>query len=75
MRTKRALIGFVPLLLLLLLTGCLPTQVALPDPTIPHRVARETVVLVWVRRRDGKLVQEPVRVMPGWWVAGPQVVE
>jgi hypothetical protein len=38
-------------------------------------VARETVVEVWVRRPDGALSREKVRVLPGWWIAGPPVVE
>lgn len=53
----------------------LPQQAVLPDHRIPHQVARETTVQVWVRRADGQLVAERVRLMPGWWVASPQVVE
>ncbi len=50
-------------------------QATLPDPTVPHRVARETEVEVWVRRPDGTLTRETVRLLPGWWIAGPPVVE
>jgi hypothetical protein len=48
---------------------------ALPDPTIPHRVAEEAEVVVWVRLANGSLVKAPVRLLPGWWIAGPPVVE
>ena len=71
----------IPIVLVLtgsamLLPGCqLPRQVALPDQSIPHRVATETIVDVWVRRPDGQLVVERVRLMPGWWLASPMVVE
>ncbi len=60
-----------------LLSGasCLPRPVALPDPRVPHRVATETTVEVWVRRPDRTLVRARVRVLPGWWIAAPEVVE
>jgi hypothetical protein len=51
------------------------SRAALPDPTIPHRVAEEAEVVVWVRLADGSLVKAPVRLLPGWWIAGPPVVE
>lgn len=47
----------------------------LPDNTIPHRVAEEAVILVWARNDKGELVKTKIRVLPGWWVAGPRVVE
>ncbi len=50
-------------------------KATLPDPTVPHRVAREAVVEVWTRRPDGALTREKVRLLPGWWIAGPPVVE
>jgi len=58
----------------LLSSGCARRH-AIPDPSVPHRVARETTAVVWVRRHDGRLVEERVRVLPGWWLAAPQVVE
>lgn len=50
-------------------------KATLPDPTIPHRVAREAEVEIWVRRPDGTLSREKVRLLKGWWIAGPPVVE
>jgi hypothetical protein len=59
---------------LLSLASCSHSPV-LPDPTIPHRVAAEAQVYVWARQPDGALVKTKVRLLPGWWVAGPPVVE
>lgn len=57
----------------MLSTACVKRTV-LPDPTIPHQVARDAVVEVWCN--DGsKLVRCRVRLAEGWWVASPQVVE
>jgi len=70
MRTALALIAFaLPLL------GCLPQERALPNPAIPHRVAERACLKIWVRRPDDSLVQETVRVEPGWYIASPQVVD
>jgi hypothetical protein len=59
----------------MLWTGCAHSQMVVPDPTVPHQVAREVEVVVWCRLPDGKLAQCEVRLLPGWWVAGPPVVE
>ena len=57
-------------------TGCAPPrQAVLPDPRIPHRLAAPAEVLVWVRRKDGSLAQELIKVDAGWYVAGPMVVD
>lgn len=58
------------------LSGCalVPRQAALPDPRIPHRVASPATVEVWVRIGD-ELKKERVRIDPGWYVAGPMVVD
>jgi len=69
MRTLLALVASA-----LLSTGCART-IALPNPSIPHRVARETTATIWVRLPNGQLTQAKVRVMPGWWLASPEVVE
>lgn len=63
--------------LAMLSTGCsvLPRETAIPDPKIPHRVAEDTTVWVWVRRPTGDLVKEKVKLQAGWWVASPLVVE
>ncbi len=50
-------------------------KAALPDPAVPHRVAREAEVEVWVRLPSGELSRQKVRLLPGWWIAGPPVVE
>lgn len=60
--------------LLLTASGCF-SKAVIPDPTIPHRVAKEAEVEVWVRRPDGTLSRQKVRILPGWWIAGPPVVE
>ncbi len=61
----------------LLLPGCLflPQERALPNPAIPHQIAETSTLMIWIRRTDGSLVKEPVRVDPGWYVASPQIVE
>lgn len=55
-------------------TACVKRNV-IPDPTVPHQVARETEVVVWTRAPDGKMVPTKVRLLKGWWIAGPPVVE
>jgi len=55
-------------------SGCF-RRAAIPDPTIPHRVAKEAEVEVWVRLPDGRLTRVKVRLLKGWWIAGPPVVE
>lgn len=58
----------------LLSSGCAHKRV-LPDPSIPHRVAEEANLTIWVRGSNGKLTKQPVKILEGWWVASPQVVE
>ena len=58
----------------LLFSGC-ATRAVIPDPTVPHRVAKETTVMVWAQRPDGRWIETEIRLLPGWWVASPQVVE
>lgn len=64
-------------MLSLLLSGCslLPSERSLPDPNVPHRVAETAVLKVWVRHPDNSLVEETVRIDPGWWVASPQTID
>lgn len=48
----------------------------LPDPSVPHRVAEDTEVEIWVRVAPGtKLTRQKVRLPAGWWVASPEVVD
>lgn len=47
---------------------------AIPDQSIPHRLAKPATLTLWVRRADGRMVEERVAVPAGWWVAGPLVV-
>lgn len=55
--------------------GCSPKVQVIPDPTIPHQVAREAQVEIWARRADGTMARQKVRLLEGWWIAGPPVVE
>jgi hypothetical protein len=58
----------------MLSSGCGRSNV-IPDPNIPHQVASETCVDVWVRRESGNMEKVKVRLLEGWWVASPQVVD
>lgn len=58
----------------MLSTGCVKRTV-LPDPRVPHQVAAEGKVTVWVETKDGKKVKQKVRITEGWWIASPLVVE
>ena len=66
-------IGFT--LLASALLCCAPKVTAIPDPTVPHQVAKEAAVEVWVRLPDGRLASQPVRLLKGWWIASPPLVE
>ncbi len=59
---------------LLFASGCVKRAV-LPDPKIPHKVAAEAQIKVWCRLLDGKLSKCDVRLLEGWWVASPEIVE
>lgn len=65
----------------LLSTGCAHQKAAIPDPTVPHRLAEEAEVTIWVCVQPPESGRCPayskvkVRVLPGWWVAGPPAVE
>lgn len=59
---------------LLFVSGCVKRTV-LPDPRVPHRVAEETKIKVWCRLPDGRFSKCDVRLLEGWWVASPQIVE
>jgi hypothetical protein len=69
-RTARALCASAALSL----TSCAGKGV-IPDPTIPHRLAKEADVVIWARQPDGTLKKTKARALPGWWLAGPPVVE
>jgi hypothetical protein len=58
-----------------MLSNCGVSRLAIPDPTIPHQVAKETEVEIYTRLPDGKLSKTKVRLLKGWWIAGPPVVE
>lgn len=75
MKIVLAWLALVPLLLWL--NGCfgLPRQSVLPDPNVGHRVAVETTVQVWVRRPDGQLVVQVVRLLPGWYIFSPTLID
>jgi len=62
--------------LLLLMQSCiLPRHTAIPSDQIPHKLAEDASVFIWVRRADGKLQKEAVNAQAGWWIASPRVVE
>lgn len=70
---KSALLVFA----LLSETGCslLPQPRAIPSSKVPHRVAQETDVVIYVRLPDGSFQEEEIRLLKGWWIASPEVVE
>jgi len=69
-------IGFALGASVMLSLGCGSSHLAIPDQTIPHRVAEEVPrVVVWCRLPDGKMTKCEVRLLDGWWIAGPSVVE
>ena len=70
MKTAAVLCAFAALSL----TSCAGKGVIL-DPTIPHRLAKEADVVIWARQPDGTLRKTKARALPGWWLAGPPVVE
>jgi hypothetical protein len=59
----------------MLSSGCGANRLAIPDPNIPHQVATETPVTIWVRLASGSMTKVQVRLLEGWWVASPQVVD
>ena len=78
-RSVRSLrtLGITSVLLgsVLLSSGCGASKLVIPDPNIPHQVAAETCVEVWARLPSGEMTKTKVRLLEGWWVASPQVVE
>lgn len=45
------------------------------NPSVPHRLAESCDAVVWARKPDGTLVQQPVRLEAGWWIASPAVLD
>lgn len=74
MKTVPALIACV-LPLLPMLAGCVRPSPVIPDDRVPHRVAADACVDVWLRGQDGKLVRQRVVLREGWWIASPRVVD
>ena len=67
---------FAALIACATLSGCiLPRETTLPDRTIVHKIAEPVSATIWVRRADGSLVKEDMRLDPGWYVAAPEIVE
>src|SRR6056297_3553964 len=69
------LIALVLLVFALLLSGCgRATQtLAIPDQSIPHRIAAPTKVQIFVRTNNG-MVKQTIQVLEGWWIASPTVM-
>ena len=59
----------------LLSSGCAPRTTVIPDPTVVHEVAEEGELVIWTRMPDGRMAKVSARVLPGFWIAGPPVVE
>lgn len=59
----------------MLCAGCAVRTLTLPDPSIPHRVASEATVEIWVRGQDGTLTKQKVKIEEGWYLASPMVVD
>jgi hypothetical protein len=55
--------------------SCPGKRVVIPDPRIPYRVVKQVKVIVWLRAADGSYVEKEIDLMPGWWIASPQVVQ
>ena len=68
------LIGCVLIASVLPLSGCFAPRV-IPDPTIPHRLSRDTTAWEWRTMPDGTKAEAPVTIPAGWWVAGPMIIE
>jgi hypothetical protein len=73
-KSQRTRIALALLASALLLSGCLPREQQLPDPSVPHRLASPATLQILVRRADGSFVAETVTAPAGWWLASPQVV-
>ena len=58
----------------LLSAGC-PKRLVIPDPNVPHQLAKGADLTVWCGTPDRKAARCKVRVEEGWWVASPQAVE
>jgi hypothetical protein len=57
----------------MLCAGCAMVPRTIPDDRIPHQVAREASVRVWVKSPKG-FTQEWVVLREGWWIASDRVV-
>ena len=74
MSLRQTLIALLALCSALLSTGCLCRHAILPDLTVPHRVANDTCIDALVRRPDGAMQIECIKVRAGWWVAAPEAL-
>lgn len=74
---KTVTVLFACVMLSCLNSGCsmLPRTTTIPSQNVPHRVAEDVTLKIWVRRPDGQLTTETVLCPSGWWIAGPPVIE
>jgi hypothetical protein len=59
----------------MLSSACATTSKVIPDPSIPHEVSKEAEIEVWCGTPDRHLKKCKVRLLDGWWVASPAVVQ
>jgi hypothetical protein len=60
---------------LLLLGGCATMQRVKLDYRIPHQISERVEVRVWSVLPNGKAVETPAVVEPGWWIASSALIE
>jgi hypothetical protein len=71
MKTMLALIASV---MLFAMPGCGPDR-ALPNPSVPHRLAKPADAVIYVRTSSGDLQEQEVTIPDGWYIAAPALVE
>lgn len=57
-----------------LLAGC-PSVTVVPDPRIPKKVAKSTVVEVWMLVGEKDYRRQEILLPEGWWIVSPIIAE
>ena len=68
MRTVVALSASV-----MLCVGCVPPRLVIPEPSIPHQLAKPAKVKILVGTPDGKYETQTAEIPAGWWVVSDEV--